>query len=573
MHRGPHCLLHCTLTEPSTGKSIHLLYCCNRDVWGEMCLKQPACVSLLLGILVQFIISKEANELTLEGIDTIAYVGVDSGNFICTWNGAENITKLEWYIEGLLGLGLGQHITDRSIALNVKSTTNSNGKRYICKATTASGSIVENSFNIMVKEIEYEFSITEDKCKLFNCLTLTCTVWCNAPVTVEWLYKNENKVVNTSTITVSEQRTLSFINLKERNITFKPLLLSHKGIYVCTLRYKTFSRQQSYSVNSSRISRLWQVYPMSGSIIDINGVENITLFCKVGNDELVQTVWLLLTNNPMQNGHKPVNVLEDDRFILTGDIIVSDGVNTSQNSNMTIVEVPTELEESVLFCGTADSSFLGNFTLIAKIHEKTKRICSISTTKTTAVIEVKFSSQGTPPFMIVIKIIDHPELCCNNITAYRRSDTVQLEMDGLSEGTVYRANLFVENRWGRGPEMKFFFTTDSNTTNNSTTDNNTTNSSTTDCNTTDSNTADNNATDSDTRYSESSFFPSWLKAVISVCCFVILSIFSLIVCNVIYRIYEVDMSKIWRIILLKSPPQVETLPEEATNPSSVTPSH
>ena len=256
-------------------------------------------------------------------------------------------------------------------------------------------------------------------------------------------------------------------------------------------------------------------------------------------------------------------MLGDDRFILTGDIIVSDGVNTSQNTNMTIVEVPTELEESVLFCGTADSSFLGNFTLIAKIHEKTKRICIISTTKTTAVIEVELSSQGTPPSMIVIEIIDHPELCCNNITAYRRSDTVQLEMDGLSEGTVYRANLSVENRRGRGPEMKFFFTTDSNTTN----------SSTTDSNTTDSNTADSNTTDSNTRYSESSFFPSWLKAIISVCCFVILSIFILIVCNVIYRIYEVDMSKIWRIILLKSPPQVETLPEEATNPSSVTPSH
>ena len=528
---------------------------------GEMCLKQPACVSLLLGTLLQFIISTATNELTLEGHYTIVYVGF-SENVTCTWTGAENITKLEWYLVGLGDLRLGHHISKRSIVLMIIRSS-SGEKSFICKATTASGRIVEKSINVMFKEIECEFSITEDKCKLFNCLTLTCTVWCNVPVTVEWLYKNENKVVNTSTITVSEQRTLSFINLNERNITFKPLLLSHKGIYVCTLRYKTFSRQQSYSVNSSRISRLWQVYPMSGSIIDINGVENITLFCKVGNDELVQTVWLLLTNNAMQNGHKPVNVLGDDRFSLTGDIIVSDGVNTSQNTNMTIVEVPTELEESVLFCGTANSSFLGNFTLIAKIHEKTKRICIISTTKTTAVIQVELSSQGTPPFMIVIEIIDQPELCCNNITAYRRSDTVQLEMDGLSEGTVYRANLSVENRRGRGPEMQFFFTTDSNTTNS-----NTTNS----C-TTDSNIADSNTTDSNTRYSESSFFPSWLRAVISVCCFVILSIFILIACNAIYRIYEVDMSKIWRIILLKSPPQVETLPEEATNPSSVTPSH
>ena len=70
---------------------------------------------------------------------------------------------------------------------------------------------------------------------------------------------------------------------------------------------------------------------MSGSIIDINGVENIMLFCKVGKDKLVQTVWRLLTNNAMQNGQKPVNVLGDDRFILTGDIIVSDGVTTFLN--------------------------------------------------------------------------------------------------------------------------------------------------------------------------------------------------------------------------------------------------
>ena len=548
-----------------------------------MCL-QPACVSLLLGILVQFTISKAANELILKGHDTIRYVGF-SGDITCTWTGAENITELDWYLVGLEGLGLGTILSDHSTKLITGTITDTswNGRSFICKATTVSGENYQKIFNLMVKEIDYEFNITEDKCTVSNCLTLTCTVWSEVPVTVEWLFENGSKVLNTSTITVSERRISGLLN--EINITFKSFLQSHEsheGTYICTLRYKTFSKQQSYLVIPSRISRLWQAYPMSGSIIDINGVENIALFCEIGKDELVQTVWLLLTNNAMLNGQRPLNVLGDERFILTGDIIVSDGVNTSLNTNMTIMEVPTELEGAVIFCGTADSPFLGNFALIAKINEKVKRICIISTTNTTAVIEVELSSQGTPPFMIVIEIIDHPELCCNNITAYHRSDTVQLEMDGLSEGTMYRANLFVENQLGRGPAMQFFFTSDSDTTDRNTADNNTR----------DSDTKDRNTTDNNTRNSDSSFSPSWLKAVISVCCFVILAIIILIVCLLICQRYKIDMSKIWRMILLIKPHQMEMLPKqiwqmillkqptevkmspkEATKTSSVTPSH
>ena len=560
---------------------------------GKMYLHQPPFMSLLLGILVQFTISKAANELIFKGHDTIRYVGF-SGNITCTWTGAENITKLEWYLVGLEGLGLGQHLSYHSTVLKTGRIPDVswNGQRFKCTAITVSGTVFEKLFTLMVKEIEYKFNITEDKCTVFNCLTLTCTVWSEVPVTVEWLFENGSKVLNTSTITVSERRISGLLN--EINITFKPLLLSHEGLYTCSLRYKTFIEKQSYSV---AISKLWQAYPMSGSIIDINGVENITLFCEVGKDKLVQTMWQLLTNNDMLNGQKPVNVLGDERFILTGDVIVSDGVITSLNTNMTIVEVTTELEESVLFCGTADSFYLGNFTLIAKIHEKAKQICITSTTNTTAIIEVEILSQGTPPFMIVIEIIDHPELCCNNITASHRSDTVQLKMDGLSEGTVYRANLFVENQRGRGPAMQFFFTPDSSTTNSNTPDSNTpdssttdsntpksnttdsstpdsdttdsntpdsntTDSSTTDSNTPDSNTTDSsapdsNTTDSNTPNSDSSSFPLWLKAVIPVFCFVILAIF-IIVCLLICRRYK---NLLW---------WKEVLTEEASSTSSDT---
>ena len=457
------------------------------------------------------------------------YVGM-SRIITCTWTGAEEITKIDWYGVGKYDLGLGiVGVTNQSTLLNPGRVTDItwNEKRLSCIATTVNGRTVVKTIALMVKELEDTINITKDKHTVCNYLTLTCTVSFEEPVTVDWISNNEDTVVNTTSITVSEQKTYGFINVI--NITFKPLLLSHEGIYKCILDFKLDRREKLYSVG---VSRLRQAYPISGSIIDILGEENIMLFCELGNGELGQTVWLLLTENDMQNGRKPVNVLGDNRFILTGDIIVSGGFNTSLNTNMTIVEITTELEGAVIFCGTGDCSFLGNFTLGANTQGKAQRICILSTTTTTAVIEVELSSQGTPPLMIVMEIIGHPELCCNNITTYLRRDTVQFDLDGLSEGTAYKANVSVENLLGRGPEMQFFFTTDS----------------------------------------QSTTFPSWLKAVISVCCFIILAIFILIVCLLICLRYRPDMSKIWRMIL-KQPPQDEVLPKETTNTSAVTPPH
>ena len=494
-----------------------------------MGLQQPACVSLLLVILVQCTVAKKADELMIEGNDTPIYVGL-SRIITCTWTGAEELTKMDWYLVGKYDLGLGMvGVTNQSTLLNPGRVIDItwNEKRFSCIATTVKGRTVVKTIALMVKELEDTINITNYKHTVCNYLTLTCTVSFEKPVTVEWISNNEDTAVNTTSITVSEQKTYGWINVI--NITFKPLLPSHEGIYKCISASSTFRTEKSYSV---RVSRLRQAYPISGSIIDILGAENIMLFCELGNGELVQTVWLLLTENDMQNGRKPVNVLGDDRFILTGDIIVSGGFNTSLNTNMTIVEITTELKGAVIFCGTGDCSFLGNFTLVASTQGKAQRICILSTTTTTAVIEVELSSQGTPPLMIVMEIIGHPELCCNNITTYLRRDTVQFDLDGLSEGTAYKANVSVENLLGRGPEMQFFFTTDS----------------------------------------QSTIFPSWLKAVISVCCFIILAIFILIVCLLICLRYRQDMSKIWRMVL-RQPPQDEVLPKETTNTSAVTPPH
>ena len=144
---------------------------------GKMYLHQPTFMSLLLGILVQFTISKAANELIFKGHDTIWYVGF-SGNITCTWTGAENITKLEWYLVGLEGLGLGEYLSYHSTLLKTGRIADIswNGYRFKCTAITVSGTVFEKFFALMVKEIGYKFNITEDKCTDSNCL-ITCTVW------------------------------------------------------------------------------------------------------------------------------------------------------------------------------------------------------------------------------------------------------------------------------------------------------------------------------------------------------------------------------------------------------------
>ena len=71
----------------------------------------------------------------------------------CTWTGSQNITKLDWYLVGLEGLGLGIKLDYRTTALCPGRVTDIswNGKMFVCKATTAGGRIVQKSFALWVK--------------------------------------------------------------------------------------------------------------------------------------------------------------------------------------------------------------------------------------------------------------------------------------------------------------------------------------------------------------------------------------------------------------------------------------
>ena len=230
---------------------------------GKTGLQQPACVSLLLAILLQVTIAKTAGELIIKGHDTPVYVGF-SRLITCTWTGAKEITKLDWYLVGKydLGLGFGLSARKNTTVLNPGRVTDItwNG-RFSCNATTVNGRTVGKTIALMVKEIEYTINITEVKHTVCNYLTLICTVWCELQVTVDWFSNNEDTVVDTTSITVSEQRTYGLINVI--NITFKPLLLSHEGIYKCILTNNILRREvtfcRSFKTTAS-IPHIWKHY-------------------------------------------------------------------------------------------------------------------------------------------------------------------------------------------------------------------------------------------------------------------------------------------------------------------------
>ena len=110
---------------------------------------------------------------------------------------------------------------------------------------------------------------------------------------------------------------------------------------------------------------LEQAYPESGSFIyNQLGSENIELFCEIRECKSIQTLWLLLTEDDIQNSRNPHSVSEDNRFNVMGDSVMSGGNKIALNTNLTIVTLTAELDGAMIFCGTTDIHDLGNFTLI-----------------------------------------------------------------------------------------------------------------------------------------------------------------------------------------------------------------
>ena len=84
-----------------------------------------------------------SDNLHITGDDTPAIVNL-SKLITCEWIGIENITKLEWHVEGLENEGVGYNVKGIEIAIldlvNMSSIT-FNGKKFVCQVTPSSGKI------------------------------------------------------------------------------------------------------------------------------------------------------------------------------------------------------------------------------------------------------------------------------------------------------------------------------------------------------------------------------------------------------------------------------------------------
>jgi hypothetical protein len=93
------------------------------------------------------------------------------------------------------------------------------------------------------------------------------------------------------------------------------------------------------------------------------------------------------------------------------------------------------------------------------------RIEAISTTTTSAVVEVELSPEGTPPMIVVMELTSHPELgCCGNQTIYVGGGSVRFVITGLSRDTTYTVSVSAMNHAGQGIGKQESFSTDGNGT-------------------------------------------------------------------------------------------------------------
>ena len=134
--------------------------------------------------------------------------------------------------------------------------------------------------------------------------------------------------------------------------------------FVCVDFWVYYCPFSFHSLTDNLTATLKQAYPESGSFIyNQLGSKNIELFCEIRECILLKTSWLLLTKDDMQNSRHHHIMSEDNRFSLMGDSVMSDGYNVSLDTNLTIVTLTAELDGAMIFCGSNNSGFLGNFTI------------------------------------------------------------------------------------------------------------------------------------------------------------------------------------------------------------------
>ena len=106
--------------------------------------------------------------------------------------------------------------------------------------------------------------------------------------------------------------------------------------------------------------------PEAGTVIGgVLGTVNISLYCEFINDNNITlaTNWFKQTPEDRQNNLlQPIHPGDDNgAFIITGDILFSEGLEIPQQSNLTILLLTEDLDDVIMYCGIAEGEI--DFTL------------------------------------------------------------------------------------------------------------------------------------------------------------------------------------------------------------------
>ena len=111
------------------------------------------------------------------------------------------------------------------------------------------------------------------------------------------------------------------------------------------------------------------IQPESGSIVaGVLEAQNIRLYCDLRNEQGDRLIvnWFIQSRQSRENGMDPGSIrADDDRFIQSGDNVSPD-VNTSLNTNLTILSLTDDLDKAIIICGFDRP--VANFTL--RIYRK-----------------------------------------------------------------------------------------------------------------------------------------------------------------------------------------------------------
>ena len=92
-----------------------------------------------------------SGNIIITGHESPLIIGVPQ-NITCTWSGEMNVSKMEWFVAGLHALPVKSEINSSTVILSPDpNNAGLAGTMFTCRATTANGSMYEETITLEVK--------------------------------------------------------------------------------------------------------------------------------------------------------------------------------------------------------------------------------------------------------------------------------------------------------------------------------------------------------------------------------------------------------------------------------------